>query len=150
MVEGARLEYECAVHPAPRVRIPPSPQLELSLSLGRSSAIEFALRVGSNANSISHCVGIRKAQAVYDFAERSGAKLSPSPGREFLASDSELRNSTPNPSLSASRKYLYFYKRKGFVYSSLLCCQHRGVWYTNPIIIKVYYLCYGATFNRKT
>ena len=26
MVEGARLEYECAGHTAPRVRIPPSPQ----------------------------------------------------------------------------------------------------------------------------
>ena len=61
MVEGARLEYECAVHPAPRVRIPPSPQEKLSWSPGRSSAIEFALRV-------------------------------------FLTSDSEFRNSTPNPS----------------------------------------------------
>ena len=29
MVEGARLEYECAGHTAPRVRIPPSPQLKM-------------------------------------------------------------------------------------------------------------------------
>ena len=59
-------------------------------------------------NRISHCAGIRKAQAVYDFTKRSEVKLSPSPGRKFLVSDSELRNLTPNPSLSAVRKHLCF------------------------------------------
>ena len=99
MVEGARLEYECAVHPAPRVRIPPSPQ--------RENTCIFLWR-GNSVHSNARYVGIRKAQAVYDFVKRSETKLSPSPGRKLLTSDSEFRDLTPNPSLSAKRKYLYF------------------------------------------
>ena len=33
MVEGARLEYECAGYTAPRVRIPPSPPIDMFLKL---------------------------------------------------------------------------------------------------------------------
>ena len=57
-------------------------------------------------HSNARYVGIRKAEAVYDFAKQGEAKLSPSPGRKFLVSDSELRNLTPNPSPSAVKLYV--------------------------------------------
>ena len=73
----------------------------------------FVTRRGSGVHSIAHCVGIRKAQAVYDFAKCNGAKLSPSPGRKFLTSDSEFRNLTPNPSPSAVKNTCIFTRRGG-------------------------------------
>ena len=57
--------------------------------------------------------GIRKAEAVYDFTKRSEVKLSPNLGRKFLVSDSELRNLTPNPSLSATRNMFACFLGRG-------------------------------------
>ena len=45
MVEGARLEYECAVHPAPRVRIPPSPQIKILVFLQGEGAMRIVFRI---------------------------------------------------------------------------------------------------------
>ena len=76
MVEGARLEYECAGQTAPRVRIPPSPQLvkHLCFTCEERSDVNFftsrwdskgaamytrqcvrASQGRSNVNCISHC-----------------------------------------------------------------------------------------------
>ena len=47
-VEGARLEIVCAVNPAPRVRIPPSPPLSRIL-IEHSDFSNDRKRVGSNS-----------------------------------------------------------------------------------------------------